>query len=185
MALVDGSNISGIIPSNLFQDINISSGVVTATKFVGLGSNLTTLNPTEVQNLTGGQYLPSNVFNDIVAEGDLTVKGAFDGSISTARGLSGTPSIDVNDINSSGIGSFADVEVRSATATVRVVGSTDAVVSIGQTDYGAIKDIGQFEYTDKTLNIYNYDVGGMDFSIHQGSFAGIETEIITGIMASN
>ena len=173
---VDGSNISsGIIPSNVFQDINISSGVVTATKFVGLGSNLTSLNPSEVQNISGGQYLPSNVFNDIIAEGDLTVKGAFDGSISTARGLSGTPSIDVNDINSSGIGSFADVEVRSTVAKVRVVGSTDAIVSIGQSDYGANEDISQFEYTDKTLNIYNYDLGGMDFSIHQGSFAGIDT----------
>ena len=174
--ILTATDIEGILPSNVFQDINISSGVVTATKFVGLGSNLTSLNPSEIQNISGSQYLPSDVFNNIIAEGDLTVKGAFDGSISTARGLSGTPSIDVNNINSSGIGSFADVEVRSTVATVRVVGSTDAIVSIGKSDYGEVENIGQIEYSDQRLKIYNYDLGGIDFSIHQGPFTGINTE---------
>jgi hypothetical protein len=174
--VVTATDVAGILPGNVFGDIN-TTGIVTAKKFVGLGSDLTLIKASQVRNLSGSEYLPSTVFNNIAvpSSGSLTVEGTFTGTISTAQGLSGTPTIEVNNITSTGIGSFADVEVKSDTsAEVRVIGDTGAIVSVGQSDL-VDENIAQIEYSSKNLKIYNYDVGGMDFSIHQGNFVGINT----------
>ena len=175
--IITATDVAGIFPNNLFNDIN-TTGVITATKFVGIGSNLTSIDASKVVNYSGSDYLPSNVFDDvsIPADGSLTVEGTFTGTISTAQGLSGTPSIEVNNITSTGIGSFADVKVESnSNAKVRVISDTNAVVSIGTNNHGALDGVGSIEYSNKKLNVYNYDLAGMDFSIHQGNFVGVDT----------
>ena len=175
--IITATDVEGIFPNNLFNDIN-ATGVITATKFSGIGSDLTLIDASQVRNLTGSDYLPSNVFENVTipSDGSLTVEGTFTGTISTAQGLSGTPTIEVNNITSTGIGSFADVEVRSiSNAKVRVISDTNAVVSIGTNNHGALDGVGSIEYSNKKLNVYNYDLAGMDFSIHQGNFVGVDT----------
>ena len=88
--------------------INSPSGIVTASAFVGVGSDLTNLNASSVGLGTlSNSRLPSNISVSGVITAT-TFVGSFTGTATTATSLSGTPNITVGivscgNINSSGI----------------------------------------------------------------------------------
>jgi hypothetical protein len=126
-------NISGIITATringstltLSQNINAPSGIVTANKFIGIGSELTLL---DASNISSGTLNNSRLPSDISVSGTITASNGFAGNIagnvtgnvigdltgtaSLANNLTGSPAIVVSNINSN----FSNLGVSTLTS---------------------------------------------------------------------
>ena len=199
---IDAANISLGTLSNdrLPSDINIS-GVVTASSFVGIGSDLTLLN---ADNISSGTLSNSRLPSDIDVAGIVTATGGFVGNVtgtaSTAQSLVGSPDIVVGiatasnslNVGTAGTGFSAlssgnigvgtaiptsEIQVRKASGSlVEVVSdSGEARISIGQS-VGVGKSTGviRFGNSENDFDIINRDTGNINMYLHGGG-SGIGT----------
>lgn len=105
----------------------ISTGIISATSFVGAGYAITSIN---ASNITGGS-LPSTVIPQSLYIGIVTATtfyGTLVGIASTAQGLTGNPNISVSNINNTGIITSTNI---NNTGIITSYGVVSGVSSIG------------------------------------------------------
>lgn len=213
--LVSGNIGVGITGGNIF-----ASGIVSATSFTGIGSNITQIN---ASNITSGtisndrlpQILNSKLPN--IQVGIITATTQFFGNLTgiatVARSLTGTPNISVGVVTSTsisansisvglasvgiatlsnalyvsnsltalnngrvGIGTSvptSDLQIRKSSNTVVEVltSANSSTISIGNS-VGLGNSSAAFIFEAKTLKINNYDTGGVNINIHEGTGSG-------------
>ena len=198
---IDAANISLGTLSNdrLPSDINIS-GVVTASSFVGIGSDLTLLN---ADNISSGTLSNSRLPSDIDVAGIVTATGGFVGNVtgtaSTAQSLVGSPDIVVGiatasnslNVGTAGTGFSAlssgnigvgtaiptsEIQIRKASGSfLQVVSdSGQARISVGNS-VGAGKSTGVIRFGNSAHNfdiINNDNEGDINFLLNGNGSAG-------------
>ena len=189
----------GSDPNSANEGVSISrgnlnaSGIITATSFSGI---------TTADSLVGTidtQRLPTTVTTNIIQATE-RFEGPLVGIATTARGLIGTPDIDVNIATASsvdaqtatigfatisntlyshrvGIGTSlpsADLEIRRNSGDVNLdifAPNGASRISIGQS-VGVGNSSAAFRFNGRNLEIYNYDIGNIDQYLHDGGLYG-------------
>jgi len=198
-----GTNIQGINASNISNGIlnnsrlpqNITLGIITAsTNFSGtLIGNLTgSVNSSGVSTFSGG--ISGNLTGSVNSSGVSTFSGGIVGDLTgianTARSLTGTPNIIVGVVTATtftttsgriGVGTNAptsDIQIRKASGSLLEVisNSGEARISVGQSvGVGQSSGIIRFGSPSKNFDIINNDTGNLNFYLHGGFDAGINT----------
>jgi len=140
--------------------MSISSGISTFTE-LEVGTAIT---------------MSAGIITATTFDGDLT--GNLTGNVNASSGIStftelevGVASITNADV---GIGTFNDLRIdKSSAASLVITSSTNSSVSIGES-VSAGNSSAQLLYSPLTgrLDINNYDVGGVNINLHEGTGAG-------------
>tara|TARA_Y100000361_G_scaffold57263_1_gene50052 strand:- start:500 stop:2851 length:2352 start_codon:yes stop_codon:yes gene_type:complete len=175
---INSSGISTFVTLKVGTAITMSSGIITATTFLG---NVT-------GDLTGLASTATKLENsrDFSISGDiLSQTASFDGTSNVALGVTLSSSFSArtsgiitantfSGIVTSTNGTFDDLRInKTAGASLVVTSTTNSQVSIGQST-SAGNQSAQLLYTPGTgrLDINNYDVGGVSVNLHEGTGAG-------------
>ena len=175
---IDSSGISTFTTLKVGTAITMSSGIITATTFLGdITGDLTGLASTATKLENSRDF---SISGDILSQ-----TASFDGTSNVALGVTLSSSFSANTsgiitantfsgIVTSTNGTFDDLRInKSNAASLVVTSTTNSQVSIGQSTSGGNKSA-QFLYTPATgrLDINNYDVGGVSINLHEGTGTG-------------
>ena len=175
---IDSSGISTFTTLKVGTAITMSSGIITATTFLGdITGDLTGLASTATKLENSRDF---SISGDILSQ-----TASFDGTSNVALGVTLSSSFSANTsgiitantfsgIVTSTNGTFDDLRInKSNAASLVVTSTTNSQVSIGQ-DVNAGNKSAQFLYTPATgrLDINNYDVGGVSINLHEGTGTG-------------
>ena len=162
---------------SVFGNVDVT-GIVTATTFSGnvtgnVNSGISTFTELEVGTAIA---MSAGIVTATTFDGNLT--GNVTGNVNASSGVStltklevGVASITNADV---GIGTFNDLRIdKSSDASLVITSSANSSVSIGES-VGAGNSSAQLLYSPLTgrLDINNYDVGGVNINLHEGTGAG-------------
>jgi hypothetical protein len=195
------STFSGGIVGNVSGNVNstglstFSGGIsVSSVNSTGLstfsgGISVSSVNSTGLSTFSGGISVSS-----VNSTGLSTFSGGIIGNVtgiaSTARSLTGTPDIIVGVVTATtftttsgriGVGTNAptsDIQIRKASGSLLEVisNSGEARISVGQSvGVGQSSGIIRFGSPSKNFDIINNDTGNLNFYLHGGFDAGINT----------
>ena len=174
------SGISTFTELKVDTEITMSAGIVTATTFdgdltgnVNASSGVSTFTELKVGTAI---TMSAGIVTATTFDGDLT--GDVTGNVNASSGVStltklevGVASITNADV---GIGTFNDLRIdKSSDASLVITSSTNSSVSIGES-VGEGNSSAQLLYSPSTgrLDINNYDIGGVNINLHEGTGAG-------------
>jgi len=180
---VNSSGVSTFTELKVGTAITMSAGIITATTFSGnVTGNVTgNVNSSGVSTFTELEVgtaitMSAGIITATTFDGDLT--GNLTGNVNASSGIStftelevGVASITNADV---GIGTFNDLRIdKSSDASLVITSSTNSSVSIGES-VSAGNSSAQLLYSPLTgrLDINNYDVGGVNINLHEGTGAG-------------
>ena len=145
-----------------------ASGIITAAGFSGVGENLTTLN---ASNISSGTLDNDRLPQDITVSGNIRADGAtgFIGIANTARSLTDTPDIAVNDITASSV-SGAAATFTSLDLSDGVITDVDSI----ELNTGSITGVSSISAMGHISGITTMDVGGIELR-DSGPISGIGT----------
>jgi len=145
-----------------------ASGIITAAGFSGVGENLTTLN---ASNISSGTLDNDRLPQDITVSGNIRADGAtgFIGIANTARSLTDTPDIVVNDITASSV-SGAAATFTSLDLSDGVITDVDSI----ELNTGSITGVSSISAMGHISGITTMDVGGIELR-DSGPISGIGT----------
>ena len=145
-----------------------ASGIITAAGFSGVGENLTTLN---ASNISSGTLNNDRLPQDITVSGNIRADGAtgFIGIANTARSLTDTPDIAVNDITASSV-SGAAATFTSLDLSDGVITDVDSI----ELNTGSITGVSNISAMGYISGITTMDVGGIELR-DSGPISGIGT----------